>query len=67
MKFEYEVKDDRGHCVVCVDEYGDLLIKSDDCGSICITKSGPTDYEHSFKSRHTVHRFHKGDKVTITF
>ena len=65
MKFTYGNKPDRGECVAYIDGDGWLVI-SDNTDCVAIHPiAGVTSGD--FYIDDAVHKFHKGDSVTITF
>ena len=75
MKFEYHETDDRGQCVAYVDKHNHLIVKNyrsyydNDRSFVFMTtesKDSTTMWD-KFDPDDAVHKFYKGDKITITF
>lgn len=68
-KFEYDVKQDRGECVAYIDDTCDgyALVFYDRGVATAICEGGIVAEEYVWEPDLAIHRFYKGDKVTITF
>ena len=68
MKIEYETEEDRGECVAYVDSYGNLILRDEDDDGFVIFQNGkPPAIMGDFDPDGAVHKFYRGDKITITF
>lgn len=67
MKFEYKKDEDKGDCVAYIDGDGDLIYRTYEHGWVKMIDGTRQMAPPERNGSGVVHKFYKGDKITITF